>query len=264
MEHSPHVTFNIQQVAERFMALLKSKHALIARVQSGKGEDVLRYVASAQGIALSDSLRDELRLLEDGLDHDVQRLVEHKARTSQLALWALLAAVGGGIALGLIGAKLLAGSITGPLASLHAAVTTLGTQAEWDALLQGMAIHSSDEIGPKEPNRGSHAAIPLLSQGIPFGVLILLTERDIPCEFWNVGLAKGFADEAAVAIANARLYQAAQENGKGLQSRLRQLEHLAEMLAHDLKGQNTWKALPPCCETPMETDLTAERCAGSD
>ena len=44
------------------------------------------------GIALSDSLRDELRLLEDGLDHDVQSLAEHEARTSQLAFWA---AVGG-------------------------------------------------------------------------------------------------------------------------------------------------------------------------
>src|SRR5438093_1232262 len=73
--------------------------------------------------------------------------LEDEARISQLAFWALLAAVGGGIALGLIGAKLLAGSITGPLASLHASVTTLGTQAESGALLQGMAIHSSDEIG---------------------------------------------------------------------------------------------------------------------
>lgn len=49
-------------------------------------------------------------------------------------------------------------------------------------------------------------------------------------------MAKGFAEEAAIAIANARLYEAAQEKGKGLQTRLRQLEHLAEMLAHDLKG----------------------------
>ncbi len=356
MKTSPYVTFNVQPVAERLMALLESKRALITHVQSGKSEDVLRYVESGRGIVLSDALRDELRLLEDGLDHNVQALVEHEARTSQLAFWALLAAVGGGIALGFIGARLLAGSITGPLAKLHASVTTLGTQAESDALLQGMAIHSSDEIGrlaaayhemadrikrhiqeletlsaighdinsigvdgldgvlwritdsaahllnadaclvmsrhermgcwvveaasgtrheflrhtvmlweefpvsvqafeTKQPaigerlrldhrpevtrrNRIGEAmlAIPLLSQGVPFGVLVLLMERDVPREFWNVGLAKGFADEAAIAIANARLYEAAQEKGKGLQNRLRQLEHLAEMLAHDLKG----------------------------
>lgn len=356
MKLSPHATFNIRQVAERLMALLESKHALIAQVQSGKGEDVLRYVESGRGIALSDSLRDELRLLEDGLDDDVQALVDLEARTSQLAFWTLLAAVGGGIALGLIGARLLVGSITRPLASLHASVTTLGTQAESGAMLQGIATHSSDEIGrlaaayhemadrikrhiqeletlsaighdinsigidgldgvlrritdsaahllsadaclvmsrhermgcwiveaasgtrheflrhtvmlweefpvsvqafgTKQPavgdrlrlddcpeairrNRIGEAmlAIPLLSQGVPFGVLVLLMERDVPREFWNVGLAKGFADEAAIAIANARLYEAAQEKGKGLQTRLRQLEHLAEMLAHDLKG----------------------------
>jgi signal transduction histidine kinase/CHASE3 domain sensor protein len=356
MKHSPNATLNIQQVAQHLMALLESKHRLIAQVQSGNSEDVLRYVESGRGIALSDSLRDELRLLEDGLDHDVQRLVEHEAQTSQLAFWALLAAVGGGVTLGLVGARLLAGSITRPLAALHASVTTLGTQAESGALLHGMAIHSSDEIGrlaaayhemadrikrhiqeletlsaighdinsigvdgldgvlrritdsaahlldadaclvmsrhermgcwiveaasgtrheflrhtvmlweefpvsvrafeTKQPaigerlrrdsrpevirrNRIGEAmlAIPLLSQGIPFGVLVLLMERDVPPEFWNVGLAKGFADEAAIAIANARLYEAAQEKGKGLQSRLRQLEHLAEMLAHDLKG----------------------------
>jgi signal transduction histidine kinase/CHASE3 domain sensor protein len=356
MKHSSHVTFNLQQVAEHLMVLLESKHALIAQVQSGNSEDVLRYVKSGRGIDLSDSLRDELRLLEDGLDHDVQRVVEHEARTSQLAFWALLAAVGGGIALGLIGAKLLARSITRPLASLHASVTTLGTQAESGAMLKGIATHSSDEIGrlaaayhemadrirrhiqeletlsaighdissigidgldgvlrritdsaahllnadaclvmsrhermgcwiveaasgtrheflrhtvmlweefpvsvqafeTKQPaigeglslddrpevirrNRIGEAmlAIPLLSQGVPFGVLVLLMERDVPGSFWNVGLAKGFADEAAIAIANARLYEAAQEKGKGLQTRLRQLEHLAEMLAHDLKG----------------------------
>ena len=129
-KNSPHATVNIRQVASRLMALLESKHALIAQIQRGKSEDVVRYVESGRGIALSDSLRDELRLLEDGLDHDVQTLVEHEARTSQLAFWALLVAVAGGIALGLMGAKLLAGSITVPLATLHASVATLGTQAE--------------------------------------------------------------------------------------------------------------------------------------
>jgi signal transduction histidine kinase len=79
-------------------------------------------------------------------------------------------------------------------------------------------------------------SIPLLSQGTPFGVLVLLMERNVPNRFWNVRLAKGFAEEAATAIANARLYETVQQRGKGLQSRLRQLEHAAEAIAHDLKG----------------------------
>jgi signal transduction histidine kinase len=82
----------------------------------------------------------------------------------------------------------------------------------------------------------SMLSIPLLSQGTPFGVLVLLMERNVPNRFWNVRLAKGFAEEAATAIANARLYETVQQRGKGLQSRLRQLEHAAEAIAHDLKG----------------------------
>jgi signal transduction histidine kinase len=82
----------------------------------------------------------------------------------------------------------------------------------------------------------SMLSIPLLSQGSSFGVLVLLQERKIPRESWNMRLAKGFADEAAIAIANARLYEAAHRKEKGLESRLRQLEHLAETLAHDLKA----------------------------
>jgi len=79
-------------------------------------------------------------------------------------------------------------------------------------------------------------AIPLLSQGSPFGVLLLLLDRQVPPSHWNVRLAKGFAEEAAIAIANARLYEAARQKGKSLELRLRQLENLAETLAHDLKA----------------------------
>ncbi|MEW6545255.1 MAG: ATP-binding protein [Nitrospirota bacterium] len=82
----------------------------------------------------------------------------------------------------------------------------------------------------------SMLSIPLLSQGEPFGVLVLLQDRPVPSEEWNLRSAKSFADEAAVAIANARLYEAVQRKGVGLESRLKQLEHLAETLAHDMKG----------------------------
>jgi signal transduction histidine kinase len=49
-------------------------------------------------------------------------------------------------------------------------------------------------------------------------------------------MAEGLAHEAALAISNARLHEAAQQQQRGLVTRLRQLEHLAETLAHDLKG----------------------------
>ncbi len=82
----------------------------------------------------------------------------------------------------------------------------------------------------------SMLAIPLLSQGTPLGVLSLLSYAPREANQWNHKLASGMAQEAAIAISNARLFQAVQEKQRGLLARLRQLEHLAETLAHDLKG----------------------------
>ncbi len=82
----------------------------------------------------------------------------------------------------------------------------------------------------------SMLAIPLLSQGVPFGVLSLLSRHPRAATEWNQRLAKGLAQEAALAISNARLLEAAQQKQRGLLFRLRHLERLAEMLAHDLKG----------------------------
>jgi signal transduction histidine kinase len=82
----------------------------------------------------------------------------------------------------------------------------------------------------------SMLAIPLLSQGVPFGVLALLSYEPRESHEWNHKLALGMAQEAAIAISNVRLFQAVQDKQRGLLSRLRQLEHLAETLAHDLKG----------------------------
>jgi signal transduction histidine kinase/CHASE3 domain sensor protein len=82
----------------------------------------------------------------------------------------------------------------------------------------------------------SMLAVPLLAQGKPFGVLALVCEQPRSAEEWNQRLAKGLAQEAALAISNARLYEAAQQRQRRLVARLRQLEHLAETLAHDLKG----------------------------
>ena len=82
----------------------------------------------------------------------------------------------------------------------------------------------------------SMLSIPLLAQGIPFGVLSLLAERPRGAHEWNRRLAKGLAQEAALAISNARLYEAVEQRQRGLVARLQLLEHLAETLAHDLKG----------------------------
>jgi signal transduction histidine kinase len=79
-------------------------------------------------------------------------------------------------------------------------------------------------------------AVPLLAQGESFGVLALVCEQPRSAGEWNQRLAKGLAQEAALAISNVKLYEAVQQQQRGLASRLRHLEHLAETLAHDLKG----------------------------
>lgn len=92
------------------------------------------------------------------------------------------------------------------------------------------------EVSRRNVIGDSMLAIPLLAQGEPFGVLVLLGEQDRAPEDWNRRLAVGLAQNAALAISNARLYEAARQKHQDLLARLRHLEHLAEALAHDLKG----------------------------
>jgi signal transduction histidine kinase len=66
-------------------------------------------------------------------------------------------------------------------------------------------------------------------------VLALLRDKPGAVD-WNSRLSTSLAEEAAVAISNARLYDAAHEKDQRVSARLRTLEHMAEMLAHDLKG----------------------------
>ncbi|MGH7233161.1 MAG: sensor histidine kinase, partial [Nitrospiraceae bacterium] len=92
------------------------------------------------------------------------------------------------------------------------------------------------EVARRNQIGESMLSIPLRAQGVPFGVLVLLKEKKVASGHWNVRVAKEFADVAAIAMTNARLYEALQQKGKGYESRLRHLEYMAEMLAHDLKA----------------------------
>lgn len=82
----------------------------------------------------------------------------------------------------------------------------------------------------------SMLAVPLLSQGRSFGVVALLCEQAIPAGQWNVRMAESLAGVAAMAMMNARLFEAAHDGAQQTRSRLRQLEQLGETLAHDLKS----------------------------
>jgi signal transduction histidine kinase/CHASE3 domain sensor protein len=353
----PGLAGDIRIVDERLRTLLESKQALIGQVRAGDMEQVLDYVRSGQGLAISDALRADLRKMEDYLDQRAQSFEVNRESLAHRIFWGLLVVVAGTLGLGLLGARLLTQSITNPLGALQASAQRLGRDAAGlNEKMVPIAITSSDEIGhlarsfeamagrvkqqilemeaiaatgheinsigpdgldgvlrritdraaellqadvclvmirneqmgcwiveaasgnwhdrlyksvmlweefpvsvrafeSREPATGedlrkdvrpevvrrnligeSMLALPLLAQGESFGVLTLLQERVVHAENWNLRLAKGFAGEAAMAISNARLYEAVYEKEKGLEKRLRQLEHLAESLAHDLKA----------------------------
>ena len=337
---------------------LRSKHELIADIQRGDAAKALTYIRSGEGLRLSDRLRQDLRFIEDLLDH--QRVLYNVEATSLsqrmfIGLWIALAGV---VVLGWISSRVLARSLTDPIRRMQSATAKFGAHVDSAEIanLLTSARASKDELGQlanayldmarqigahvrelevlntigqdintigpdgldgvlrritdravelvqadvclvllrdermgcwiveaasgkwndslkksvmlweelpvsvqafesRETVVGEHfrsderpqvvrrnligesmLATPLLSQGAPFGVLSLLSQRPRPASEWNQRLAKGLAQDAAVAISNARLYEAAQQKQRGLQARLRHLEHLAEALAHDLKG----------------------------
>jgi signal transduction histidine kinase/CHASE3 domain sensor protein len=352
----PGLVNDIRGLGERTTALLESKRGLIRRVQAGHLDEVLEYVRSGKGLALSDALRRDIRNVEDKLDRRLKSLDAAESMLARRAFWGLLLAVVGGLALGVLCARLLTRSITGPLTVLQASVSQLGGDSGSSHDVSTIPVHSSDEIGqlarsyeemarriqrhireleainaigneintigpdglygvlkriinrasemlqvdvcmvmlrddrmgcwvveaasgewdeklrksvmlweefpvavrsfetgqlaivedlrsdwrPEVVRRNlmgeSMLSIPLLAHGAPFGVLVFVQAREVRQEDWNLRLAKGFTDEAAIAISNARLYEAAMQKGEGLESRLKQLEHLAETLAHDLKS----------------------------
>ncbi|HEV8539809.1 MAG TPA: ATP-binding protein [Nitrospiraceae bacterium] len=351
----PDMAADIQRASERLGGLLDSKQALVRQIKAGEADAALRYVKSGKGLALADTLRQDFRMIEDRLESELEKFEINEEDIAERAFWGLLLAVVGGMALGLVGSRLLTQSITGPLGVLGKSVTALNQLTEQSREVP-IAIHSSDEIGhlarsfeemarrirrhireletinaigheinvigadglggvlrritdraaellqvdvclvmlrneqmgcwiveaasgewhdrlhetvmlweefpvsvqafemrgpaigenlrgdprPEVERRNvigeSMLAIPLLSRGVPFGVLAFLQNRAVSRDDWNLRLAKGFADEAAIAIANARLYEAVHLKEKGLESRLRQLEHLAETMAHDMKA----------------------------
>jgi signal transduction histidine kinase/CHASE3 domain sensor protein len=354
----PDTPDGLEPIEQQLKNLLRSKHELIADIQRGDAAKALTYIRSGEGLRLSDRLRHDLRLIEDGLDHQREshtakaQLLSHR---TYIGLWIALAGV---VALGWISSRMLARSLTDPirrlqsatarfgehvdpdetanlLISAHASKDELGQLAEayltmarrigthirevevldligydintigpdgldgvlgrisdravelvgadvclvllrdermgcwiveaasgnWDEQLKKSVIlweelpvciqayesgqpaideRSSSDQHPAVLRRvligDNMLAIPLHAQGKPFGVLALASERPRTAQDWNQRLAKGMAQEAALAISNARLYEAVQQKQRGLLARLRQLEHLAETLAHDLKG----------------------------
>jgi CHASE3 domain sensor protein len=147
-EGIPGLAVDIRAVDERLHKLLESKRALIRQVRAGHTEEVLSYVRSDKGLAISDALRTDLRLIGDRLDQRSQSFEMGRKALILEVFWGLVLAVAGTLALGVLGARLLTRSITRPLGALQASAERLGdVEADPAREMGPIAIGRSDEIG---------------------------------------------------------------------------------------------------------------------
>ena len=341
-------------IEARLHALLEKKKRLIDAIRLGELKAVREHIESGEGQNALNTIREDLRVFES---IEKQRLSERRARAERLALvtqYGLVGVVIGILFLWWLASRLLARTITGPLATLTAAaqefgsgrpiaripvfstdelgrlartmeemqerisrhisqieafqaigqdISTIGpdglegvlkrivetagnmlrvdlclvllwdetigcwkvgaASGHWhDLLYRSVLIREETPISFKALTTGhpqvvddlearpevvlqirdrlggkSLLTVPLRGPKGAFGVLALAPTREKRVfTDWDVRLSQQFAVQAAIAILNARLYEAAQQRGEGLQNRLEELERYATNMAHDLKG----------------------------
>ncbi|MFO0775632.1 MAG: ATP-binding protein [Nitrospiraceae bacterium] len=188
--------------------------------------------------ALHDVGVDVATLQPDGLDAVVQRIADHAerllgadvclilSRNQTMACW-IVEAASGEAADRLRKTVMLWEELPLSVQAFESGKVVVGERLRQDA---------RPELMRRNLIGDSMLAVPLLSQGTPFGVMALLSERTIAKADWNVRMAESLAGAAAVAMMNARLYEATHRKEQQTRKRLHQLEQLGETLAHDLKS----------------------------
>ncbi|MCP4617246.1 MAG: GAF domain-containing protein [Bradyrhizobium sp.] len=129
------------------------------------------------------------------------------------------------------------------------------------ALLEGVVVHIPDVMadpdytfteGQKLGDFRAILGVPMLREGVPVGVIVLTRPEPRPFTDKQIELATTFADQAAIAIENVRLFESVEARTKELaasledlraaQDRLIQTEKLASLgqltagIAHEIKN----------------------------
>jgi GAF domain-containing protein len=112
------------------------------------------------------------------------------------------------------------------------------TSGSGRALLEGKVIQIDDIEADTEythPSRGTGAfrtlvGVPMLRDGVPVGVMTLMRKSVQPFTDKQIELVSTFADQAAIAIENVRLFDAEQERTRELTESLQQQTATADVL----------------------------------
>jgi signal transduction histidine kinase len=116
--------------------------------------------------------------------------------------------------------------------------------AQGRALLHGEIVHIPDVLNDPEyswvkaqelGNYRTALAVPMLREGVPIGVLSLARTQVRPFTDRDIELVSTFADQAAIAIENVRLFDEIQEKNRQLQLASEHKSQFVSSMSHELR-----------------------------
>ena len=117
------------------------------------------------------------------------------------------------------------------------------SSASGRALLEGRAIHIADvKADPEYTFEGlkfdayrTILSVPMLREGIPLGVLTLIRSEARPFTDKQIDLVSTFADQAAIAIENVRLFDEIQDKSRQLEIASQHKSQFLANMSHELR-----------------------------